>query len=201
MTARGVRRFTGLSGLIAALASTLAVGPALAQAEHAKAGMPQFDPTGFAPQIFWLAITFLALYLVMSKVALPRIGEVLQDRARRIEDNLAKAEALTREAEAAREAYEKAVAESRSKAAALTTQAADRAAKEAAAQQHALAARLAEQGRATEERIAAARNQALASTQTVAADVARAAVRKLLGREVDEATAQAAVKAVAARVQ
>ena len=106
-----------------------------------------------------------------------------------------------RPAEAAREAYEKAVAESRAKASALTTQAADRAAKEAADQQHALAARLAEQGRVTEERIAAARAQALASTHVIAAEVARAAVRKLLGREVDEASAQAAVKSVVAKAQ
>lgn len=200
MIARTFKHVVGLSG-IASAALALAVTPAFAASEQSKAGMPQFDPSGFAPQIVWLAITFIALYLVMSKVALPRIAEVLQDRARRVEDNLAKAEALTREAEAAREAYEKAVAESRSRAAALTTQAADRAAKEAAAQQQALAARLAEQGRETEERIASARAQALASTQVVAAEVARAAVRKLLGREIDEATAQAAVKAVAARVQ
>ncbi len=163
--------------------------------------MPQLDVASFAPQLIWLAITFVLLYLLMAKLALPRIADVLQDRAKRIEDNLDKAESLKREAETAREAYEKAVAESRARANALTTQAADRAAKDAAAQQQALAARLAEQGRETEERIAAARAQALASTHVIAAEVARAAVRKLLGRDIDEATAQAAVKSVVAKAQ
>lgn len=161
--------------------------------------MPQLDVATFAPQLIWLAITFLLLYLLMAKVALPRVGAVLEERAKRIEGNLEKAESLKREAEAAREAYEKAVAESRAKANTLTAQAAERATKEAADRQHALAASLAAKGQETEKRIAEARAKALESTNTIAADVAREAVRKLLGRDVDDASAQAAVKSVIAK--
>lgn len=161
--------------------------------------MPQLDVATFAPQLIWLAITFILLYVLMAKVALPRVADVLEERSKRIEGNLDKAQALKQEAEAARAAYEKAVAESRAKANTLTAGAADRAAKEAAERQHALAAKLAEQGRETEERIAGARAKALESTHAIAADVAREAIRKLLGREVDDASAQAAVKSVIAK--
>jgi F-type H+-transporting ATPase subunit b len=161
--------------------------------------VPQLDVATFAPQLIWLAITFFLLYLLMAKVALPRVGAVLEERAKRIEGNLEKAEALKREAEAAREAYERAVAESRAKAGTLTAQAAERATKEAADRQHALAASLAAKGQETEKRIADARAKALESTNSIAADVAREAVRKLLGRDVDDASAQAAVKSVIAK--
>ena len=161
--------------------------------------MPQLDVASFAPQLIWLAITFILLYLLMAKVALPRVAEVLEERSKRIEGNLEKAEGLKREAEAAREAYEKMVAESRAKAQALTNQAAERAAKDTADRQQAVAARLAAQGRETEEKIAGARAKALESTHSIAAEVARDAVRKLLGHDVGEANAQAAVKSVTAK--
>ncbi|MGE5477250.1 MAG: hypothetical protein ACM3Q1_11385, partial [Bacteroidales bacterium] len=64
--------------------------------------MPQFQQTAFfLPQIVWLAITFITLYILMAKVALPKIGAVLDERQRKIDDNLDKAAQLKAEAEAA----------------------------------------------------------------------------------------------------
>ena len=61
--------------------------------------MPQLDISTYPPQLVWLLITFLALYLVVWKVALPRIVDVREARQRRVEDDLGKAEALRSEAQ------------------------------------------------------------------------------------------------------
>ena len=61
--------------------------------------MPQLDPSTFATQLFWLFLTFTALFLIAWKVALPRMTEVLNTRQERIEGDLEKAETLKAEAE------------------------------------------------------------------------------------------------------
>jgi F-type H+-transporting ATPase subunit b len=158
--------------------------------------MPQFDPAFFAPQLFWLAVTFIVLYVLMAKVALPKIGAVLDERQRKIDDNLDKAALLKAEAEAAVAAYEKALAESRAHAQSVVKAVADKMAAEADERGHALAARLAAQIKDGEARIAAARETALAGVRGVAADVAAATVARLVGATPDAARCESAVNAV-----
>jgi F-type H+-transporting ATPase subunit b len=157
--------------------------------------MPQFDPAFFAPQLFWLAVTFITLYVLMSKVALPKIGAVLDERQRKIDDNLDKAAQLKAEAEAAIAAYEKALAESRAHAHAVIKEASDRLAQEADVRNKELAARLADQIKAGESRIGAAKDKALANVRDVALDVAGAVVGRLVGTGGDKAQLEAAVAA------
>ncbi len=78
--------------------------------------MPQFDPTTFAPQLVWLGITFLALYLLMSKLIIPRVSGILAQREDRIDGNLQRAEALKEEAAQVLAAYQKAIADARAQA-------------------------------------------------------------------------------------
>src|SRR5690242_3816539 len=78
--------------------------------------MPQFDPAFWAPQLFWLFVTAIALFLVMWKVALPRVDVVVADRQERIGGNLQKAETLKAEAETALAAYQKSIADARAAA-------------------------------------------------------------------------------------
>jgi hypothetical protein len=86
--------------------------------------MPQFDPTTFAPQLVWLGITFLALYLLMSKLIIPRVSGILAQREDRIDGNLQRAEALKEEAAQVLAAYQKAIADARAQAQAALAKAA-----------------------------------------------------------------------------
>ncbi|CAA7618584.1 MULTISPECIES: F0F1 ATP synthase subunit B' [Magnetospirillum] len=157
--------------------------------------MPQFDPAFFAPQLFWLAVTFITLYILMSKVALPKIGAVLDERQRKIDDNLDKAMQLKAEAEAAIAAYEKALAESRAHAHSVIKEASERLAKQADERTRELSAKLAEQIKAGEVRIAAAKEQALANVRDVALDVAGAAIARLVGTSPDQGKLESAIAA------
>ncbi|MGB1234897.1 MAG: F0F1 ATP synthase subunit B' [Planktomarina sp.] len=81
-----------------------------------KPGMPQLDLSTFPNQIFWLVVTLVVIYFVLSKIALPRIGGALADRAQTITDDLATAEELKQKAVEAENAYNKALADARSEA-------------------------------------------------------------------------------------
>ncbi len=84
--------------------------------EAGGGAFPPFDTTTFPSQLLWLAITFGIFYYLMSKVALPRIASVLEDRRDRIEGDLAEAQRLKRETDEAIASYEQALAEARQKA-------------------------------------------------------------------------------------
>ena len=155
--------------------------------------MPQLEIATFAPQIIWLFITFLAMYFLMAKVALPRIAQVLDERQTRIDDNLEKAAALKAEAEAAAAAYESSLAQARSKAQEEVKAVLDAANAEQAKRQDELSAKLNKELDAAEARIAQAKDKALANIKEVAGDVAKATVDKLSGVSVDDAAVQAAV--------
>lgn len=155
--------------------------------------MPQFDPAFFAPQLFWLAVTFLTLYVLMAKVALPKIGTVLDERQRKIDDNLDKAAQLKAEAQAAVAAYEKALAESRAHAHAVIKEAGDRLAAQADERNRELGARLADQIRSGEARINAAKDTALSNVRDVAVEVAGAVIARLVGAEPESTRLEAAV--------
>ena len=143
--------------------------------------MPQLDPAGYSPQLVWLAISFVILYLVMARFALPRIGDVLEARQDRIAHDLDAAASLTAEAEAVIAAYEASMARTRSEAHEILTEASERRARDAAARRAKLDKRIAERLRAAEERIAAAKKDALDNIADVAGEIAEAATEKLIG--------------------
>ncbi len=157
--------------------------------------MPQLDISTFAPQLVWLAVWFVILYLLMTKLGLPRIAAAMDARKERREDDLARAAQLRSEAEATNAAYQRTLAAARAEAQATIKATIDRMAAEAAERQGELAAALAQQIEEAERRIAAGRDEALAEIRGVAVDVGRAAVEKLIGTAPDAARMAAAVDA------
>lgn len=158
--------------------------------------MPQLDVTTFPSQIFWLIVTFAVLYALMAKVALPKIQNVVEERHRRVEADLEKAAQMKAEAEAVIAAYEKALADARHQAQLTMKETTDRLNAIAAERQRAANAAIAERTAVAEQRIAAARKAAMDNLRSVAVDAARAAAARLIGVEVDDARAGAAVDAV-----
>ena len=85
-------------------------------ATSAAPGMPQLDPTVFSNQIFWLVLALIAIFFVLSRVALPRIAAILAERQGTITNDIAAAEDLKNKAEEAEAAYEQALADARAEA-------------------------------------------------------------------------------------
>jgi F-type H+-transporting ATPase subunit b len=155
--------------------------------------MPQLDFATYPQQLVWLAITFIVLYLLMSKLGLPRVNGVIEARRKRIDDDLARANELKDEAEAAMVAYQRALAEARAQAQATVRERADRFAAEAAERQRQVASSLAQQTREAEQQIAAAKERAFADIRNVAVETARSITEKLTGVAAGEATLAPAV--------
>ncbi len=155
--------------------------------------MPQLDLATFPPQLIWLAISFLVLYVLMAKLGLPRIDRALRARRTRIEDDLEKARQMKAEAEAVIAAYERALAEARQQAQLTLKETTDRLNAEAAQRQRETAEKLAGETAAAERRIVDAKTAALANVREVAFEVAIAAATKLTGAKVDAGQAAAAI--------
>lgn len=166
-----------------------------ATGEAGKAvGMPQLDFTTWPNQIFWLLVTLVVIYFVLSKIALPRIGAVLADRKSTITNDLAAAEELKQKAVDAEKAYNEALANARTEAAKIVAQAKAEIQKDLDAATAKADAEIAARAAESEKTIAAIRDGAAAAVAEVARDVAGELVAAL-GGKADAATVTAAVSA------
>ncbi|HZK90836.1 MAG TPA: F0F1 ATP synthase subunit B' [Stellaceae bacterium] len=155
--------------------------------------MPQLDYHTFVPQLVWLAITFVILYILMSRLALPKVRGALDLRRQHLAGDLGRAAALKEEAETALAAYQKILADARAAAQVTLRQTGEKLAAEAAERQRQLAATLDEQIAAAEARIAAGKDQTLGEIRGIAAEVGGAIVEKLTGATPNPATMSSAV--------
>lgn len=159
-----------------------AEGEVHAATEEAPEVFPPFDPAGFGGQLFWLAVTFVALYLVMSRIALPRIGGILETRRTRIEGDLKEADRLRAETDRALAAYEAALAEARQNAHAIAEETRSSIKADIDNKRKTVEADLASRVAEAEARIQQTKSAALGNVDAIAAETAQELVAKLIGK-------------------
>lgn len=164
-----------------------------------KAAFPPFDARTFAGQLFWLAITFGALYWLMSRVALPRVGAILEERAATIARDLDGAAQMQAKAEETAQAYEKALAEARGNAQSIAQAAREAGARASDERRKTVEAELSAKLEQAEQTIAASKTQAMSNVRGLGSEVAIAIVSRLTGETPTPAEADAAVDQVLAR--
>jgi len=147
-----------------------------------KTAFPPFQSQHFPSQIAWLVVSFVLLYVLMSRVALPRIGAILAERSKRISGDLAAAQGFKEQSDAARSAYEKALADAHARAQAIAGATREQQAAAAAATNKRLEAQLHEKLAAAEQSIAATRTAAMGNVGSIAAATAAAIVERLIGK-------------------
>ena len=166
--------------------------------------MPQIAQISetFASQLFWLAIAFGLIYLIIGRFMLPKIEGTIDARDRRIADDLAAAETARRAADETEEANRARTEANRAEALKVTQAAKDASARETEARVKSADAEIGARVEAAEARIRAAADAAMADIETVAAEAAQEMVAKLSGSQVPRERAAEAVKAaLAARAE
>jgi F-type H+-transporting ATPase subunit b len=166
-----------------------------AHTEHAAGPkvFPPFNSETYASQLFWLAICFIFLFVMMSKFALPRIGAIIDTRQKRISDDLAAAAAAKTGSDAAIAAYEQALAEARSRAQAIANETRDKQAAESQAARLRIEDDLSAKLATAEKTIAATKEAAMANVRGIAVDATKAIVEKLIGTAPADAAVDKAV--------
>ena len=164
------------------------------EADGSGGSFPPFDPDTFPSQLVSLAIAFVALYLIVSRIALPRVGNVIEARQKAIDGDLAQAQKLKDESEAALKAYESDLAAARTRAQAISAETREKLNAASDAERKTLEDKLAVKLAEAEKTIAATRANAMSNVRGIAADAAGAIVQRLTGIAADGKAIAAAVE-------
>ncbi|MEL6680347.1 MAG: F0F1 ATP synthase subunit B' [Pseudomonadota bacterium] len=171
----------------------------MATADTGKAegasGMPQLAFETFPNQIFWLMVALVAIFFVLSRVALPRIGSTIEERHDAIENDLERAAEYRRKAEEAEQAYDKALADARAEAQRIAGEAKAEIQKDVDAAIAKADEEIAAKSAESEARIREIRDSAMEAVETVAKDTAGAIVDAVLPAAKDADAVNAAVAA------
>jgi F-type H+-transporting ATPase subunit b len=148
--------------------------------EH-HGGFPPFAKETFASQLFWLVICFAALYIMVSKLILPRMSTIMAERRDRIDGDLAEAGRMKTDADAAVSAYEKSLADARARAQSIAAENREKVHAQADANRKDLEGKLHAKLADAEKSIAATKSSAMSNVRGIAHETASAIVNKLTG--------------------
>ncbi len=182
-----MRRFLASALLLLSALPVLATDP--------KGAFPPFNAATFTGQLFWLALTFGTLYLVMSRVALPRVGAIIAERESAIEASLAQASKAQAAAEVESQNLEQALAKAKADAQAIAQTARAKSAKEIEGQRSVVEKDLAAKMVAAEASINEAKTKAMGNVEEIARGAVTAIIEQLTGKA---PTAAAVTKAITA---
>jgi F-type H+-transporting ATPase subunit b len=158
--------------------------------------MPQLNIGDFAPQLVWLAISFVLLYFLMSRLALPEIGKVLDDRKGRIATDLAEAAKLRDATEAALASYEQALAAARGRAQGIARAAREEMNGEIEKQRAQIDAQINSRMGDAEQRITTLKEAAVGHISEIATETAEALVARFTGKPASRAELMSTVNEV-----
>ena len=161
----------------------------------ATAVFPPFESATFLSQIFWLVIIFGLLYLLMSRIALPRVGAILENRRSRIEGDLADAARMQAQATAAGTAYDARLADAKANAQALAQKTHEELLAADEAKRHALEEEINGRMAEAERQIGDTKARAMSNVEGIARDAASAIVEHLTGKPADPQAIAAAISA------
>jgi F-type H+-transporting ATPase subunit b len=162
----------------------------------AHGGFPPFQVETFPSQLLWFAVAFIALYLLMARIAIPRIGGIIEARRDRIAGDLTEAQRLRGDSDAALAAYEKALADARARAQSIANETRDKLNAEAERARKALEEELNKKLAAAEQTIATTKQAAMSNVRGIASDAAKAIVERLTGAAAPAQAVESAVDAV-----
>ncbi len=178
----------------------VAKGPTKGTTAHTEAdggarAFPPFEKSTFASQLVSLAVAFVALYLIVSRIALPRVGSVLDARQNKIDGDLAEAQKYRDQSDSAMKAYEAELAAARSRAQAISSETREKLNAQSEAERKTLEERLAHKLADAEKTIATTRSSAMSNVRGIAADAAASIVQRLTGTAPDKKSVESAVDA------
>ena len=156
-------------------------------------GMPQLNPEFWVSQIFWLTITFGILYVILSKIILPKISANLESRKSQISDNIEAAEKQREESEKKIREYEEIILKSKIQAKNILNQAKEKALKDINSKRDVLDQQISEEITKAEKEIDLLRTKAPLKINKIAIDTSSEIIRKLIGTEINNSSISAIV--------